>query len=163
MKVALALTCISCLLAATEAAGAGNAVAAGCDSASVVVWLDTTSDAAAGSVSYKLMFTNVSGRTCSLRGFPAVSAVAPSGVQVGPQARRNPSPAHTVTLRAGDSASAVVRVAHAVDFPPARCHLVTAGGFKVSLPGASAAKIVPFPFPTCSARTAVVLAIWAIS
>ena len=55
-----------------------------------------------------------------------------------------------VTLRTGDTATAVLQISQAANFPPAACHLVTAAGLRVYPPGAFTSKIVPIPFPACS-------------
>src|SRR5581483_3616965 len=54
-----------------------------CAAAGLVVWLDTREGRAAGSVYYRLELTNLGARTCSLRGYPGVSAVDLAGRQLG--------------------------------------------------------------------------------
>lgn len=122
-----------------------------CHTPKLVVWLDTQGDGAAGSIVYQLEFTNLSGHTCTLFGFPGVSAVDLAGNQLGSAAGRDHAvTSHTVTLKAGATATAAVQVINAFNFPPAKCKLVTAAGFRVFPPNTTVAKVVPFPFPACS-------------
>jgi hypothetical protein len=107
--------------------------------------------AAAGSVFYNLSFTNLSTRACTLAGYPGVSAVDLRGRRLGSPAGRNPQVAlRVVTLRVGDTATAVLQISQAANFPPGACHKVTAAGLRVYAPGAFRSKIVPIPFPACS-------------
>ena len=140
---------------AVALAGANDAVpsaAARCMTPRLVVWLDANSGgAAAGSVLYSLKFTNLSGHACTLVGYPGVSAVDLAGRQLGSTAGRNPqAPSRVVTLRAGDTANAVLQISQAANFPTGACHRVTAAGLRVYPPNTFRAKIVPIPFPACS-------------
>ncbi len=50
----------------------------------VSAWVaDGQGNGAAGTIYYPLEFTNLSGHTCSMRGFPGVSAISRSGQQLG--------------------------------------------------------------------------------
>jgi hypothetical protein len=133
-------------------AGARGAAAPRCTTPRLVVWLDTSGGGgAAGSVFYHLRFTNLSGHACTLAGYPGVSAVDLDGRQLGSAAGRNPQePFRVVTIPAGDTASAVVQISQAANFPASACHRVTAAGLRVYPPGAFTSKIVPLPFPACS-------------
>src|ERR1700733_2224090 len=73
-------------------AASSQAVAAGppaCQSGGLVPWLDTNGNGTAGSIFYTLNFTNLSGRRCTLRGYPGVSAVNLRGQQIGRPATRD--------------------------------------------------------------------------
>jgi len=135
-----------------RANGTAASAATRCVTPRLVVWLDTNGGGgAAGSVFYRLNFTNLSGRTCTLAGYPGVSAVDLGGRRLGSAAGRNPQePFRVVTMRAGDMASAVLQISQAANFPPGACHRVTAAGLRVFPPGAFRSKIVPLPFPACS-------------
>src|SRR5262249_46143335 len=77
----------------------------------LVVWLDTNGDAAAGSVHYELQFTNLSSRSCVLRGYPGVSAVDLAGRRLGTPALRNARAAvRAITLAPRVSASAALQI-----------------------------------------------------
>ena len=143
---------------AAVAATPSHAASPRCAARALVVWLNTQAGAATGSTYYKLEFTNHSARSCTLRGYPGVSAIAADGRQLGSPAGRNP--AHTtrlITLGHGGSAIAVLQITDAHNFPPASCRLVTAVGLRIYAPGATRAKTVPFPFPTCAKAGRVTL------
>jgi hypothetical protein len=106
-----------------------------------------------------LEFTNVSGHTCHLYGFPGVSAEV-AGNQVGSAAGRDHSvPARTVTLRNRATAHSFLQITDVSAFPPASCKPVTAGGLTVYPPGAFTAAHVPFRFRACSAKGPVFLSV----
>ena len=134
-----------------------------CKTSGLVVWLNTQGNAAAGSVFYKLEFTNQSGRRCVLRGYPGVSAVDLKGRQLGRAASRTPSPVHTISLAAGATASAAARIVVAANFPASACHRVAAAGLRVFPPNQTAAKVVPFPFEACSRSGPVYLNVKAVA
>jgi len=135
-----------------------------CRTSTLVVWLDTQPNGAAGTTFYTLKFTNLSGSTCTLRGYPGVSAVSLSGGQLGQSAKRDPAtPVRTITVRSGASASATVGIVDTGNFPTNACRAVTAAGFKVFPPGQTTAKTIPFPFSACSRSGASYLKIRAVS
>jgi hypothetical protein len=69
------------------------------------------SDAGAGSLYYRVLFTNTGGTSCVLRGTPGVSVVGGgNGTQLGQPASRIQSGIRTVTLQAGDSVAAQLKV-----------------------------------------------------
>jgi len=123
-----------------------------CATSRLVVWLNTQSGgAAAGSTYVELQFTNLSGRACTLRGYPGVSAIDLRGRQLGRAARRNPlHPLRTVTLAPGAAAVALLQIADAFNYPAATCRRKTAAGLRVYPPNQTQAKTVPFPFPACT-------------
>jgi hypothetical protein len=145
------------LLAALSTAPAGSAARAGrtagvpvCPAAGLVAWLDTNGNGAAGTIFFKLHFTNLSGHRCTVRGFPGVSAANASGHGIGPGASRFTGSVHTITLRNGATAAANLGIVEALNFPPALCRPTTAAGLRVFAPGATRAKFVPFPFAACT-------------
>jgi Protein of unknown function (DUF4232) len=139
------------VLAAGGAAERGGTAAAACTSGSLVVWLNTQGDGTAGSIYYTLEFTNLSGRACSLHGYPGVSAVGLGGQRLGSPASRNPlSPVRVATLQKGATAKAVLQITEAGNFPSRTCGQTTAAGLRVYPPNQTAAKIVPFPFAACA-------------
>ncbi|HLK76070.1 MAG TPA: DUF4232 domain-containing protein [Streptosporangiaceae bacterium] len=78
---------------------------------------------AAGSTFQTIVFTNTSGATCNLYGYPGVSLVsAPPYAQIGLAAQRaSTTPVTQVTLATGATASAVLRVVDALNFGAATC------------------------------------------
>ncbi len=134
-----------------------------CATSGLVVWLGTQGNGAAGSIFYTLEFTNLSGHACTVSGFPGVSAVDLAGHQLGsPASRDTAHTPHTVTLAAGATATAVLRIIQAGNFPSSACHQVTASGLRVFPPNLTTSKVVPFPFYACSRTGPVYLTVRAV-
>jgi hypothetical protein len=163
---AAALVPVAAFAAASIGAGASGAARASaprCASAGLVVWLDTQHGAAAGSVYYKLELTNLSSHACTLFGYPGVSAVDLSGHRLGRAASRNHvRKPRVVTLVRGATATAILQIVDAGNFPRASCREVTAAGLRVYPPAQTAAKLIPFPFPACSRSGAAYLSVQAV-
>jgi hypothetical protein len=144
---AVGLCCVAVL-------STGSAVAStpSCPTSGLVVWLtDNPGGAAAGTDYFDLEFTNLSRHTCTVTGYPGVSAVNLAGQQVGGPAGRNPQRgAVPITLSNGASASVVLGIVDAGNFPASRCHSVVAAGLRVYPPNQTASRVVPFPFAACS-------------
>ena len=74
---------------ASPGSGAASAAIPKCTAAlgqygNVSVWVaDGQGSGAAGTIYYPLEFTNLSGHTCSMHGFPGVSAISRGGQQLG--------------------------------------------------------------------------------
>ena len=109
-------------------------------------------DGAAGSVYYPLLFTNVSGATCTLYGYPgAALARQDGGSAVGNAAIRNPAfTGELVTLAPGAVAHTSLQVAEAANYPVAVCKPVTAHWLQVFPPGQYTALYVAFTARTCT-------------
>lgn len=77
----------------------------------------------AGGTDQTIVFTNTSGATCTLYGYPGVSLVsAPPYSQIGLAAQRaSTTPVTQVTLATGATASAVLQVVDALNFGAATC------------------------------------------
>ena len=82
-----------------------------------------TSQGAAGSLYQVLDFTNISNVACTLFGYPGVSLAAGTPVtQVGAAATRSNAAAATlVTLQSGQTASTLLRITQALNYPPNKC------------------------------------------
>ena len=113
---------------------------------------------------YTLEFTNVSDRTCSLFGYPEVSAYQDSPVAGGPiggaairDTSIRPKP---VMLEPGATAHSVLRVTAAA--APAGCAEVTAAELRITLPRQARPSFVPAHIPVCSQRGHVSLSVQAI-
>lgn len=86
------------------------------------------SQGAAGTTYVALDFTNISNTTCTLYGYPGVALAGGSPVtQIGAAATRDNtvSPAQ-LTLAPGATVNALLRIAHAANYPPLVCHPVAA-------------------------------------
>ena len=152
------------LAAAASAVGAAPAATpAACKTAGLVVWVDTNGNAAAGSIYVTLKFTNQSGRTCSLAGYPGVSALDLRGHTLGSPGSRSPSTTHVVSLLNGGTASAVLRIVEAGNFPPATCRRTAGAALRVYPPNQTASKVVPLPFEACARSGPVYLNVKAVA
>jgi hypothetical protein len=103
-----------------------------------------------GASRYEIEFTNVSGQTCFLRGYPRVSAVDGSGRLIGATARQDNPAAGPVLLSHGASAHADL-TALARTLPVSACRPVRAAGLSVVPPGADTGNYVRGPLAACSA------------
>ena len=132
-----------------------------CATAGLVVWLNVPpGNDYAGGAYYDLEFTNQSGRTCTLRGYPGVSAVSLNGSQLGSPAGWGTPATTTVTLPSGATASSQLQITDTGNFgtqcfvqPPAAGHpgiLPTAAGLRVYPPNQTASKVVPYPLRACA-------------
>jgi Protein of unknown function (DUF4232) len=127
-----------------------------CTTAALEVWLGLGGGgSSAGSTYYPMEFTNVSAQTCSLVGFPGVSAYTDH--QVGDPAGRQKLTPSIVTLRAGATAHAVLQIADVSNFPPTTCKPVTATSLKVYPPNDFQAALIPFSFRACSAPGVILM------
>jgi hypothetical protein len=132
------------VLSGTEA----TAATPQCATAGLVIWFDPVANGAAGTLYYDLELTNLSGHTCTLSGYPGVSAVNLQDQQIGSPASRN-GPAHppAVTLTPGSSATASLGYSDVVS---SSCASVSAAGLRVYPPNQTSSKVVPFPFRACT-------------
>ena len=131
-----------------------SAAVASCASSGLKIKVDTSqSGAAAGSVYVPIDFTNITGSTCTLFGYPGVSFVtSPSGSQLGRPADRNPPTATLVTLAPGGVAHATIRVAQAANYSASQCVPVTAHWLKIYPPNQFTAIYARYKTQVCSAR-----------
>jgi hypothetical protein len=149
--ISVAASAASAASASAVTAGAAHVTTSACTTPGLDVWLNTQGTGAAGTIYYNLEFTNLSGSSCTLFGFPGVSAVSLAGTQLGSAASRNHGfTPHIVTLANGATATAILGIAQTSLFPAAQCQPVTAAGLRVYPPGQTAPKIVPYPFSACS-------------
>lgn len=106
---------------------------------------------AAGTVWRPLRFTNTSGATCEIQGFPGVSYVAgDDGHQVGAAAYRDGSKGDAVTLRAGQTAHAPVGFAQVGNYDPADCEPTEVRGLRVYPPQETNSMYLPNPGTGCA-------------
>jgi hypothetical protein len=162
-RPAFLLAC-AVVVASLPAGSAAGAATPACVTRSLVVWLDTHGDGTAGSTFFKLHFTNLSSGSCTLTGFPGVSAVNLAGRRLGrPAARDTHTRVRTVTLAPGRTATAVLQIADTGVFTQADCGAVTAAGLRVFPPSRTRSKVVPFPFRACSRAGPTYLHIRAVT
>lgn len=124
-----------------------------CPASALRVTVNRTSGSGAAGTSYvPIDFTNISGRSCAMFGFPGVSFVTgPGGSQIGNAASRQTTfGAQTVALVKGGAAHAWLGIADAGNFPASACHPVTAHWLKIYPPNQFAALYARFTSPVCS-------------
>jgi hypothetical protein len=125
------------------------AVTARCAASGLRISLGPGARVSAAITRYPLDFTNVSGASCTLAGYPEVAAYRGNGVQVGAVAGDDLSAAaHRVLLGPGQTAHATLDAS----VPAARCGPVHAAGLRVVAPGQAAARYVRRPLTACTAR-----------
>lgn len=91
--------------------------------------------AAAGSVSFPLVFTNITSRACTLDGFPGVSyANGPDSDPVGSPAERTTQQIASVTVQPSGQASALVTAVVVGNYPAERCVPTEVAGLQVYPP-----------------------------
>jgi hypothetical protein len=90
----------------------------------------------AGGVIQTIVFTNTSGATCTLYGYPGVSLVSgPPYTQIGLAAQRDTtSPVKLITLAPGAAANAMLQVVDALNFGAATCSPTKAAFLRVYPP-----------------------------
>jgi hypothetical protein len=157
----LAAALLLAVAASSSTAAPTAAATKACPASGLVVWAgEEPGGGAAGSVYYRVEFTNLSTATCTLRGYPKVNAVDLKGHRIGAFATHEAGKAaKTVTLAPGQSASATLRIVDALNFPADKCKATTAAGLRVGVPGGSGNKIAPLAFETCVRSTAKTLSV----
>jgi hypothetical protein len=113
-------------------------------------------DGAAGSQFLPIIFTNTSGATCSLYGYPGVSFTTEGsggGSQIGRAADRSTlATKQLITLVPGATAHATLQVVNAANFPPAKCQLVNAHWLKIYPPNQTAPLFLHFSAQACASH-----------
>ena len=112
---------------------------------------------AAGSTYQVIDFTNVSHATCTLYGYPGVSLAGGKPVtQIGlPAAESHATARKLVTLSPGAVANAVLQIAQAVNFPAAKCGLVTAHYLRIYPPNQTTSVYLHYTSQTCAKKVRV--------
>lgn len=121
--VTLTAACIAVSVpAATAATTAARPAVPSCATNQVKAAMGS-SDGTAGAVYTSVDFTNVSALTCTLYGYPGISlADGAPYTQIGQSAGWNAASAPTlITLAPGATASAVLKIADAYNFPSGSC------------------------------------------
>jgi Domain of unknown function (DUF4232) len=110
------------------------------------------SQGTAGSVYQVIDFANISNVTCSLYGYPGVSAGNGTPVtQVGLAASEMPTPPRElVTLAPGAVANALLRIVDAGNFPASKCNMVTTKWLQVYPPNQTTPVYLRFTTQMCT-------------
>jgi Protein of unknown function (DUF4232) len=134
----------------------------GCATAALQASLGPGSGAA-GSSYYPIEFTNASGSDCTLYGYPGVSFVTASGVQVGAAATEDPTyPRQLVTLAPGETAHAEVRITDALNYSSSTCDPVAVSRLKVFPPGQTSALHISVTATGCDNASVQILSVQTV-
>ena len=160
----IAAASLTGLIAATTAFAAGSsgtrlaadtapAAVPACTAADLGAWVAIDQgNGAAGSIYFPLQFTNLSGHTCAMRGFPGVSAIDRSGHQLGsPAGWATRVAGHTVVLAPGATAHTILRYSDVTVTTTPGCRpVVTTFELRVYPPGQYGATHAAFGLEACS-------------
>jgi Protein of unknown function (DUF4232) len=136
---------------AVPSGGSGGLAILACPTSGLKL-AEGTTGAAAGSVYMQIEFTNTSGRTCTLFGYPGVALTTSTtpGSQVGAAARRSTGkPKQVITLTPGQTASATLQIAQVANYPSSSCQPVSARYLQVYPPGQTSARYLPYTGQGC--------------
>jgi Protein of unknown function (DUF4232) len=127
-----------------------------CKSFNMAIWLGLgNGGGAAGTTFYPVEFSNIGRRTCTLFGFPGISAVSISGRQIGGAASHR-GRRRLVVLRPGGTAHVILGIIDAGNI--ARCSLRPGASLKIFAPGQAAATVIPsFTFTACANKSVLVV------
>jgi Protein of unknown function (DUF4232) len=159
------LVAAALLAAAVIATPAATAATKACSASKLVVWAgEEPGGGTAGSVFYRIEFTNLSSGTCTLFGFPTVSAVSLKGKKIGAPALHSPGKkVKAVKLAQGQTATAQLQIVDALNFSPNECKPTWAAGLRIGIPGGYGTKFAPLAFQTCALTSAQILRVGAVS
>jgi hypothetical protein len=119
-----------------------------------------------GTDTYFIYFTNASGKTCALRGYPVVTAVTGpdnTAKQVGDGAQSVAAPPATAqVLQPGAKAQATLRFAHTGNFTAPQCHHVNVLYLSIFPPGQDTAAYVGSDEQICDQTTLPTMTITTI-
>jgi eukaryotic-like serine/threonine-protein kinase len=103
----------------------------------------------AGNIDQIIDFTNVSGATCTLYGYPGVALTTGTtpAAQVGAAANRTSSAPSLVTLAPGKTANAQLEIVDAENYPS--CSPIATSYLQIYLPEQTAATYLPFTSTGC--------------
>jgi len=131
--------------------GGGGATTSACSASDLAIGLNTNGSGAAGSVYYTLKFTNTSGQSCTLAGYPGASGVNSAGTQLGSAAGRDATTAATtVTLASGATATSTLQITDVGNFTASTCAPTTAAGLRVFAPNQTSSTRIAYGFQACS-------------
>jgi len=138
---------------ASDTARVSSGPVPACQASQLGVWIALAqSNGAAGTIYYPLNFTNVSGHTCSLHGFPGISAIARNGHQLGnPAGWATGVAVRTVVLAPGATAHTILQYHDAeVSTAPGCDPVNTAVVLRVYPPDQYDATVAAFDLQVCS-------------
>jgi Protein of unknown function (DUF4232) len=144
---------------ATSAAGASDGSACASMDLGAHVGL---AQGTAGSIYQVIYFTNLSNTPCTLYGYPGVSLAAGSSQvnQVGAAAARSTATAATVvTLDAGQSANATLRIVEAGNYPTGTCQPTPTTFLQIFPPGQTTPIYLAYKSTGCASSAVNLLSV----
>jgi hypothetical protein len=138
----------------------GGGGLAGCATRDLQVKVGTA-EGAAGSIYQNIDFTNISATACTLYGYPGVSLAAGVPVtQVGAAASRSTAAsAAVVTLGAGQTANALLRVTEAGNYPAGTCKPKATTYLQIYPPGQTTPTYLQYTSTGCTSSAVNLLSI----
>ena len=123
-----------------------------CTSVSTTTWLGLGNGGGTlGTIFYPIEFSNTGKRTCTLFGYPGVSAVSGTGHQIGQPAIAS-GKKKIVVLKPGGTAHVVLGIVEAGNI--AGCKMRPGAFLKIFAPGQKAATTIPnFTFTACANKS----------
>jgi Protein of unknown function (DUF4232) len=159
MAAGAAMTCAAILLPAIALAATGTSAPSGsaapprCERAALAAWLGVPGGGYAGGTGYQLEISNISHRSCTLYGYPGVSALGPGGHQLGSAAARNSlNTTRLITLRPRETAHVLLEITDVSNYPASSCKPAQAVALRVYPPNDFRSIKFPFSFSACSLR-----------
>jgi hypothetical protein len=143
----------------TSSAGASGVPACGSMDLGAHVGL---AQGTAGSIYQVIYFTNLSNTACSLYGYPGVSLASGSSTvnQVGAAASRSTeTAAKVVTLGAGQSANATLRIVEAGNYPTATCKPTATSFLQIFPPGQTTPIYLAYKSTGCASSSVNLLSV----
>ncbi|HTA10478.1 MAG TPA: DUF4232 domain-containing protein [Streptosporangiaceae bacterium] len=161
---AILLPAVALASSGSGAAASGPAATHRCYASELTVWLGSPGNGTAGSTYYDLELSNTSKSTCTLYGYPGVSAHNASRQLGSPAGRDHSRPSTLVTLRPGGTTHVLLQITDVGNYPPAACKPASAQFLRVYAPGAYSAINMPFQggFAACGRRGPVYLHVTAV-
>ncbi len=119
---------------------------------------------AAGSIYQVIEFMNISGAPCTLFGYPGVALAGGSPVsQVGAAASRSTaSSARLVTLAAGATGNALLRITQALNYPSSKCHPVATTYLQIYPPNQTTPVYLGYKSTGCSSTSVNILSVGVV-
>jgi len=101
----------------------------------------------------EVALSNISARSCTLDGFPAVTALSAKGAKLG-DAAAGAGKKQLITLQHGQTAHFILDVTDVTIFPASSCGPVSAAALRVAAPGAKGIRL-DLTIKACGKATAV--------
>jgi hypothetical protein len=154
---AIACVAIGVPAGALAASAPHTAAVARCTNANTDVWFADSGDGALSLIYYPVEFTNIGSKSCTMYGYPGVSAVNGKNKRLGPAATRSEATAtpHTVTVKPHQTVSAELGIPPQGFVP---CKEGTAAGFRVYPPNETGGQLVlNLSFSVCKNKSTLTI------